>query len=523
MDRKLPPCLPKFTLNRDSKKESKKADMFIYTILSKIKRVVKRLFSRLFSAENEERQYLDSQIEEEISIIRASGLFDEELYLKANPDVAQANMDPIYHYVKYGYTGRDVPPHFYTKWYVDVYEEVQKSRVNPLIHYIKYGKDLGYQPRPPILELRRMYDYAKENGGIVFEGAPEKVYLERPKVIGNFSGKLEEGEASCPRPYISVLENANIFGGLGLIISGNHILNDELFEYNGEEYGKKSPHVSIIKDKKALLNHNNKSTNTFDIGVNISCGHDANYFHWLIECLPKLLWLDSSNLYSDAPIFILKSLHPNLRAAFDRVNQNKHKTIEIEFGVNYNIKKLIYPSPLSRINDKYIGQSIFGVDSVLSKKWLKELSFALSGNYKSSKKPFRKIFLSRRTGRRTMQDSDELEASLSQVGFETIDVNDYSLDAQIELFSQASVVVAPSGATLTNMLFCQPGAEIVVLVPSHEATNYYLWTNLGNILGLKVQIINCERTFKIEGYFSVHDDYKANTNLVLEVVNNIAI
>ncbi|MCZ2121265.1 MAG: hypothetical protein LC108_03265, partial [Anaerolineales bacterium] len=405
MDRKLPPCLPKFTLNRDSKKESKKADMFIYTILSKIKRVVKRLFSRLFSAENEERQYLDSQIEEEISIIRASGLFDEELYLKANPDVAQAkmdpvyhyvkygylgretpphfdtrwytdayeevqrsginplvhyikrgkgqgylpkqqieeeisiirasglfdeelylkanpdvaeaNMDPIYHYVKYGYTGRDVPPHFYTKWYVDVYEEVQKSRVNPLIHYIKYGKDLGYQPRPPILELRRMYDYAKENGGIVFEGAPEKVYLERPKVIGNFSGKLEEGEASCPRPYISVLENANIFGGLGLIISGNHILNDELFEYNGEEYGKKSPHVSIIKDKKALLNHNNKSTNTFDIGVNISCGHDANYFHWLIECLPKLLWLDSSNLYSDAPIFILKSLHPNLRAAFD--------------------------------------------------------------------------------------------------------------------------------------------------------------------------------------------------------------
>jgi capsular polysaccharide biosynthesis protein len=47
------------------------------------------------------------------------------------------------------------------------------------------------------------------------------------------------------------------------------------------------------------------------------------------------------------------------------------------------------------------------------------------------------------------------------------------LDFQIKLFAQASMVVAPTGAALTNMLFCRPGTKVVIFMSNHETTNFY--------------------------------------------------
>jgi GT2 family glycosyltransferase len=81
----------------------------------------------------------------DLALIRASGLFDENWYLANNPDVAQAKMDPLLHYLHIGgIAGRDPGPQFSSSWYLNTYDDVKEAKVNPLVHYLKYR---GKEPR----------------------------------------------------------------------------------------------------------------------------------------------------------------------------------------------------------------------------------------------------------------------------------------------------------------------------------------------------------------------------------------
>ena len=95
------------------------------------------------------KRYL--QQSRDLHLIRSSGLLDEVWYLKKNPDVANAQVNPVLHYLQYGaYEGRDPSPNFSSRWYLDTYEDVKKNGINPFVHYLRYGKKEGRttQPRP---------------------------------------------------------------------------------------------------------------------------------------------------------------------------------------------------------------------------------------------------------------------------------------------------------------------------------------------------------------------------------------
>lgn len=75
-------------------------------------------------------------------LIKRSGLFDEAYYLITYPDVRAADMDPLMHFIKYGWKeGRNPSKDFNTEFYLSQYNDVNKSELNPLLHYIKDGKN----------------------------------------------------------------------------------------------------------------------------------------------------------------------------------------------------------------------------------------------------------------------------------------------------------------------------------------------------------------------------------------------
>lgn len=82
-----------------------------------------------------------------ILLLKKSGLFDEDYYLENYIDVAKAKIDPIYHYVYYGYAEyRNPTSWFDTAFYIKQNPEVQKSGVNPFFHYLRYGHLQGCKP-----------------------------------------------------------------------------------------------------------------------------------------------------------------------------------------------------------------------------------------------------------------------------------------------------------------------------------------------------------------------------------------
>lgn len=96
----------------------------------------------------------------------------------------------------------------------------------------------------------------------------------------------------------------------------------------------------------------------------------------------------------------------------------------------------------------------------------------------------RRIFVSRRNAKRgrRVRNRPQLEALLAKYGFETHEVEYYTIEEQIDLFSQASIVLGPHGAGLTNVLFAKPGIDVVELspVPYVMPHYYYLCRSLGH-------------------------------------------
>lgn len=78
--------------------------------------------------------------------IWASGQFDTDYYLKANPDVAKSRANPLFHFVRYGvHEGRKPNLQFDPNNYIDDFPGVAASGVNPLVHSIRRGGSRQYR------------------------------------------------------------------------------------------------------------------------------------------------------------------------------------------------------------------------------------------------------------------------------------------------------------------------------------------------------------------------------------------
>ncbi|WGJ14340.1 glycosyltransferase [Methylocapsa sp. D3K7] len=78
-----------------------------------------------------------------------SSEFDADFYLKEFQDVRTAKIDPVKHYVEYGWReGRNPTALFWTSYYLSKYGDVRASNLNPFFHYIKYGRREGRRPNP---------------------------------------------------------------------------------------------------------------------------------------------------------------------------------------------------------------------------------------------------------------------------------------------------------------------------------------------------------------------------------------
>ena len=74
-------------------------------------------------------------------LLLKSDLFDSKYYLKENPDVAKAKVNPILHYLKFGWKeGRNPSPLFNTSDYISFRPDIVKADICPLVHYELFGK-----------------------------------------------------------------------------------------------------------------------------------------------------------------------------------------------------------------------------------------------------------------------------------------------------------------------------------------------------------------------------------------------
>jgi hypothetical protein len=181
-------------------------------------------------------------------------------------------------------------------------------------------------------------------------------------------------------------------------------------------------------------------------GILLSMPFYHNFYHWLIEILPRLISYDRYPSLHHVPL-IVPSSAPGFVAETLRLTGYLSKTVFLENGT-YRFKKLHMLSKLS---------SIFEVspDAIA---WLND-KFKDVGARRVTPK---KIYISRGDAKiRFVSNEPQLTEVLTDFGFETMAMSGLSIPDQINLFRNAQYVIGAHGAAFANLAFAKPGATFI--------------------------------------------------------------
>jgi hypothetical protein len=93
----------------------------------------------------------------------------------------------------------------------------------------------------------------------------------------------------------------------------------------------------------------------------------------------------------------------------------------------------------------------------------------------------RRIFITRRhAGNRRLVNEVEIYRLCAARGFDLVDTETMTIREQAALFAAADAVIGAKGAALTNVMFCRPGAKVMVLSPS-DFPDPFFWDIAGQI------------------------------------------
>lgn len=190
------------------------------------------------------------------------------------------------------------------------------------------------------------------------------------------------------------------------------------------------------------------------------------YYHWMIDILPRLEILRRSGIeLEEIDWFVVNNIDRNFQKEtlkFLGIPTNKIKISDDHSHIE--AEELIVPSFPGHLD--WVPKATI---TFLRKTFLSAI------DNKSSKYPQR-IYVSRAQARgRVVINEDQVIDLLSELGFQTVFLEELSVLEQVALFANTKVIVSPHGSSLTNIVFCRPGTTVVELFsPNYLRTDYWM-------------------------------------------------
>jgi hypothetical protein len=212
----------------------------------------------------------------------------------------------------------------------------------------------------------------------------------------------------------------------------------------------------------ALIKTSTKKT--IPLGESILMGgrNDFNYYHFMVEYLPRLLTIPTS-VDKSVPVLISKTVPRSGKQALRKLTDRK--IVEIDPKKIYRIKRLHVSAPVAQVLDTTKVPWADGVFVDLSV--LREFRETCLSLLDVSSNPIRRIYLRRESSHRNLINGEQLERLASKMGFEVIDVIGMSWEDQVSLFASARVVVGAGGAVMANYIFLPSGAKVISLTSEY--------------------------------------------------------
>jgi len=296
--------------------------------------------------------------------------------------------------------------------------------------------------------------------------------------IGEPFANKEAKELSAP--VIASFQNGRLLGpiGLGMTDDGTLITDTIARPENTARririgIGTLAAENGVRKTRSTLFGTGPKPARYVDQASSIIPLWN-NYYHWTIECLPRLRSLEqyAAETGTRPPVFVPSDAPQWMREWLSILGWEAD--VEPLADDIIEAKQLIvttHPEP-----------------TPADCTWLRNRGLEAINRDEDEGSSPRRIYVSRADAtRRQVSNRAVVETLLETFGFESYVLGELTVAEQIELFSNAEIVLAPHGAGLTNVIFGTDLSVVELFGPKKNTTFY----RLSDLCGHEYRSLEC--------------------------------
>jgi hypothetical protein len=329
---------------------------------------------------------------------------------------------------------------------------------------------IGRLAHPVVAHRAPLLGYYATTREFLRHGDGYCIDLKPPSCLSDKASRLGENPSET---FVAVIARGRVLYDCGVVISPDHRLLGDV-SWSGEHpetqprnnsvmYKFRFPQINYLAGKLAII-----SSVTPD-----------NYYHWMFDILPRFEIIQKSGLVPDTYVvnantqFQRESLHL-IGIPSDRIlSPTKSTYIEAD--------QLIVPS---------LPGPVYGMTPTLYACSYLRSAFL---QREEKRKPRRALYITRADAKdRRVLNETEIREEVLERGFEVVSLSDVPFSEQIQLFSEARIIVGPHGAGFTNAVFCQEGSILIEFMP--EGRHIECFERLARFIGLRYHSIVGTRT-----------------------------
>jgi capsular polysaccharide biosynthesis protein len=243
-----------------------------------------------------------------------------------------------------------------------------------------------------------------------------------------------------------------------------------------------------------------------------------NWYHWLIEILPKIMVInDCSTRTILVSQYLIK--HETMLDTLKIVlGSNKYDLVVMMDDCNYFVRELYYCEAISYLPYNFIvPRSLKLSDFFYNRSFLvyaRERFLEYFRNNIHSKKYENELVYIVRRDHRVPTNQELLIVKLQEYGFKTISIEELNLEEQMSLFQNAKLILGITGAAFANLIFANPMVKFICISPDSE-DEIACFSILAEITGAELIYLPYGLTKNVHHY---SNDFDVNIEEVMDTI-----
>ena len=229
-----------------------------------------------------------------------------------------------------------------------------------------------------------------------------------------------------------------------------------------------------------------------DKGVLISGGSEVNYYHWVLEILSQLQFLDElPTAFADYPVLMSANSQSiaAIKALIEAIGINR-PVVYLQSVASYQVADLLLISAPNNYITNFKGAAYSLANYSFARpeaiRFLRDKARPMAANVARQSLP-KRVFLGRKGFLRPYNQAQIL-ARLEPLGFVCVYMEEQDIQHQIAIMANADLIIGPTGAAWTNIIFASPGARALCWM-AEEAGAVSCFSNLAAIVGVEMDYL----------------------------------